>query len=89
MTEKPVATDPRELPDVSSLRIGVLGGTGDQGRGLAWTSARGRTRHDPLPKVPCENLCEVFGAGGQFVHVAVAGAGRVWAVSKPCILSAH
>ncbi len=35
MTEKPVATDPRELPDVSSLRIGVLGGTGDQGRGLA------------------------------------------------------
>ena len=35
MTEKPVATDPRELPEVSSLRSGVLGGTGDQGRGLA------------------------------------------------------
>ena len=31
---RPVA-DPRALPDVSSLRIGVLGGTGDQGRGLA------------------------------------------------------
>lgn len=27
--------DPRALPDVSSLRVGVLGGTGDQGRGLA------------------------------------------------------
>lgn len=31
---KPVA-DPHVLPDVSALRIGVLGGTGDQGRGLA------------------------------------------------------
>jgi len=29
------APDPRELPDVSALRIGVLGGTGEQGRGLA------------------------------------------------------
>jgi NADPH-dependent F420 reductase len=29
------ATDPRELPDVSHLRVGVLGGTGEQGRGLA------------------------------------------------------
>ena len=29
------APDPRELPDVSGLRIGVLGGTGEQGRGLA------------------------------------------------------
>jgi NADPH-dependent F420 reductase len=27
--------DPRELPDVSQLVVGVLGGTGDQGRGLA------------------------------------------------------
>lgn len=27
--------DPRALPDVSGLRIGVLGGTGEQGRGLA------------------------------------------------------
>ena len=29
------APDPRALPDVSALRIGVLGGTGEQGRGLA------------------------------------------------------
>lgn len=27
--------DPRQLPDVHELRIGVLGGTGEQGRGLA------------------------------------------------------
>lgn len=27
--------DPRSLPDVSSLVVGVLGGTGEQGRGLA------------------------------------------------------
>ena len=37
MTEetKPAAVDPRVLPDVAHLRIGVLGGTGEQGRGLA------------------------------------------------------
>ncbi len=27
--------DPRQLPDVSHLTVGVLGGTGEQGRGLA------------------------------------------------------
>lgn len=30
-----MAPDPRDLPDVASLAIGVLGGTGEQGRGLA------------------------------------------------------
>jgi NADPH-dependent F420 reductase len=35
MTETSVAPDPRSLPDVSSISVGVLGGTGDQGRGLA------------------------------------------------------
>lgn len=34
MTE-PARRDPHDLPDVSGLVIGVLGGTGDQGRGLA------------------------------------------------------
>lgn len=35
MTEQTVPRDPRELPDVSGVQVGVLGGTGEQGRGLA------------------------------------------------------
>jgi 8-hydroxy-5-deazaflavin:NADPH oxidoreductase len=35
MTALPAATRARELPDVSSLTVGVFGGTGPQGRGLA------------------------------------------------------
>ncbi len=37
---KPAAKDPWDLPDVSGLVVGVLGGTGDQGRGLAYRLAR-------------------------------------------------
>jgi NADPH-dependent F420 reductase len=37
---KAPAKDPWELPDVSALVVGVLGGTGDQGRGLAYRLAR-------------------------------------------------
>jgi 8-hydroxy-5-deazaflavin:NADPH oxidoreductase len=37
---KAPAKDPWDLPDVSGLSIGVLGGTGDQGRGLALRFAR-------------------------------------------------
>lgn len=42
MTQTPASApaDPRTLPDVSALRIGVLGGTGEQGRGLAHRLAR-------------------------------------------------
>src|SRR6266498_2542826 len=32
--------DPSALPDVSGLTVGILGGTGDQGRGLAYRFAR-------------------------------------------------
>ncbi|MGV1037464.1 MAG: NADPH-dependent F420 reductase [Candidatus Nanopelagicales bacterium] len=43
MTAEPKAAtrDPFDLPDVSGLSIGVLGGTGEQGRGLArrWSAA--------------------------------------------------
>lgn len=43
MTEAPKSPppDPFDLPDVSALSIGVLGGTGEQGRGLArrWSLA--------------------------------------------------
>ncbi len=38
------ARDPWELPDVSGLVVGVLGGTGDQGRGLAYRLARAGQR---------------------------------------------
>ncbi|WP_435132914.1 NADPH-dependent F420 reductase [Actinacidiphila sp. bgisy144] len=38
--KKPAAKDPWALPDVSDLTVGVLGGTGDQGRGLAYRLAR-------------------------------------------------
>lgn len=31
----PSSSDPRELPDASGVRVGILGGTGEQGRGLA------------------------------------------------------
>ncbi|HET6212368.1 MAG TPA: NAD(P)-binding domain-containing protein, partial [Micromonosporaceae bacterium] len=32
------------LPDVASLSVGILGGTGDQGRGLAYRLARAGQR---------------------------------------------
>ncbi|WP_328539089.1 NADPH-dependent F420 reductase [Streptomyces sp. NBC_00344] len=38
--QKPAPKDPWDLPDVSGLVVGVLGGTGDQGRGLAYRLAR-------------------------------------------------
>ncbi|MFI9585649.1 NADPH-dependent F420 reductase [Streptomyces sp. NPDC052236] len=37
---KAPAKDPRDLPDVSGLVVGVLGGTGPQGKGLAYRLAR-------------------------------------------------
>ncbi|MBY8876409.1 NADPH-dependent F420 reductase [Actinacidiphila acidipaludis] len=37
---KAPAKDPWALPDVSGLVVGVLGGTGDQGRGLAYRLAQ-------------------------------------------------
>ncbi|MFC4035226.1 NADPH-dependent F420 reductase [Streptomyces polygonati] len=41
---KTPAKDPRDLPDVSGLVVGVLGGTGDQGRGLAYRLGRAGQR---------------------------------------------
>src|SRR2546430_4636546 len=35
-----VAFDLSTLPDVGQLSVGILGGTGDQGRGLAYRFAR-------------------------------------------------
>ncbi|WP_037906406.1 NADPH-dependent F420 reductase [Actinacidiphila yeochonensis] len=42
--KKPAPKDPWALPDVSGLTVGVLGGTGDQGRGLAYRLARAGQR---------------------------------------------
>jgi NADPH-dependent F420 reductase len=42
--KKAPAKDPWELPDVSGLTVGVLGGTGDQGRGLAYRLAKAGQR---------------------------------------------
>ena len=41
---KPPARDPFDLPDVSTLTVGVLGGTGEQGRGLAYRWAQAGQR---------------------------------------------
>lgn len=41
---KAAPKDPWALPDVSHLVVGVLGGTGDQGRGLAYRLARAGQR---------------------------------------------
>ncbi len=35
-----MTTDRKSLPDVSGLTVGILGGTGEQGRGLAYRFAR-------------------------------------------------
>jgi NADPH-dependent F420 reductase len=43
-TPTPATKDPWELPDVSGLVVGVLGGTGDQGRGLAYRLAKAGQR---------------------------------------------
>jgi NADPH-dependent F420 reductase len=39
-----MALDQSALPDVSDLSVGILGGTGDQGRGLAYRFARAGQR---------------------------------------------
>ncbi|MGW1072658.1 NADPH-dependent F420 reductase [Streptomyces sp. NPDC002537] len=43
-TKKAPAKDPWALPDVSGMTVGVLGGTGDQGRGLAYRFAKAGQR---------------------------------------------
>ncbi|MFY1676640.1 MULTISPECIES: NADPH-dependent F420 reductase [unclassified Streptomyces] len=42
--QKAPAKDPWDLPDVSGLVVGVLGGTGPQGRGLAYRFAKAGQR---------------------------------------------
>ena len=40
MTTTPVPRDPRDLPNVENMNVSVLGGTGEQGRGLAQRLAK-------------------------------------------------
>ncbi len=40
MTTTPTARNPRDLPNVESMKVSVLGGTGEQGRGLAQRLAK-------------------------------------------------
>lgn len=59
-------TDPRALPEVSGTRVGILGGTGEQGRGLARRLAmagnpvtigsRDRARADQMAQAVLESI---------------------------------
>ncbi len=71
--------DMTDLPDVSGLTVGILGGTGDQGRGLAYrlaragqrvvigsrTVSRGRAAAEELSNLPRVPAAVVSGGGNQ------------------------
>jgi 8-hydroxy-5-deazaflavin:NADPH oxidoreductase len=71
--------DVTDLPDVSALTVGILGGTGDQGRGLAYrwaragqrvvigsrTASRGRAAAEELSTLPRVPAGVVSGGGNQ------------------------
>jgi NADPH-dependent F420 reductase len=84
--------DPTALPDVSGLTVAILGGTGDQGRGLAYrlgraghrivigsrTAERGAAAAAELDAMP---LCRGDVSGGTNEHAA--GTGDVVIVAVP------
>ena len=63
--------DPSTLPDVSDLTVGILGGTGDQGRGLAYRFARSGlavrigSRSAPRGETAARELAALPGADGN------------------------
>ncbi|MGX9226791.1 NADPH-dependent F420 reductase [Streptomyces albus] len=62
--------DPWDLPDVSGMTVGVLGGTGDQGRGLAY-----RLALSGLPVIIGSRAAErAQQAAGEIGHGVVEGA---------------
>ena len=79
-----MALDARSLPDVSGLSVGILGGTGDQGRGLAYRVARAGhrvligSRAAPRGEAAAAELSAMPGvaggllSGGDNVHAAGA-----------------
>lgn len=50
--DKAPAKDPWDLPDVSGLVVGVLGGTGPQGKGLAYRLAKAGQKVIVAPAPP-------------------------------------
>jgi NADPH-dependent F420 reductase len=77
---EPTRVDPRELPDVSALSVGVLGGTGDQGRGLALRLAM--AGHDVV--VGSRDAARASGIAADLGH-GVAGADNA-GCAKDCDL---
>ncbi|NQU36527.1 MAG: NADPH-dependent F420 reductase [Actinobacteria bacterium] len=62
---KPPRKSPFDLPDVSELTVGVLGGTGEQGRGLAyrWASAGQRVILGSRDEKRAKHAAEELGHG--------------------------
>ncbi|MDM4720105.1 NADPH-dependent F420 reductase [Micromonospora sp. WMMA1363] len=74
-----MAYDASNLPDVSGLTVGVVGGTGDQGRGLAYRFAR--AGHTVLigsraAERAARSAEEIAGLPGVAAGASVSGAGN-------------
>src|SRR2546429_1562052 len=67
----------RPLPDVSGLSVGILGGTGDQGRGLAYRL----TRAGHAVRVGSRSAARGQAAAAELA--ALPGAGEVTGGGKP------
>ncbi|HEY8452379.1 MAG: NADPH-dependent F420 reductase [Micromonosporaceae bacterium] len=78
-----MAYDTSSLPDVSGLTVGILGGTGDQGRGLAYRLARAGhpvlvgSRHAERGKAAAADLSTMPG-----VAAPVTGGENRWAAES-------
>jgi hypothetical protein len=84
--------DAADLPDVSELTVGILGGTGEQGRGLAYRLARAGQRvviGSRTAQRGCDIAAEVSGMPGVAIPVqggenqAVAERGDVVIATVP------
>jgi 8-hydroxy-5-deazaflavin:NADPH oxidoreductase len=78
--------DPRDLPDVSHLTVSVLGGTGDQGRGLAvrWASAGMRVVIGSRDSARADEAAQAVGHGARgAVNQEAAALGDVVVVAVP------
>nr|MDT0658874.1 NADPH-dependent F420 reductase [Micromonospora sp. DSM 115978] len=72
--------DASALPDVSGLTVGILGGTGDQGRGLAYRLARGGQRiliGSRSAQRATDAAAEIARIPGLPAEAPISGAGNV------------